>query len=366
MNNQIRRLLLRAEVTDGDSRLISHTLELGAGWARIQHDHPPRVGTSVGIKLSFPSLLEPIEARARVIAHEAATAPGAFGAMRVELSFANDGDRKKLEHLFARCDAGGQKPAVLRGLVVDDSVIVREIFSYTFRKRVRGGLASTIDMASDAEQAAAMLAKNRYDFVVVDQVLPGKSGSELVQDLRAEPRHAGTVVIGISVAGAEARDALHSAGADVYLNKPIEILDLCTTLHGLANKTPEPIAGPRKKVLVIDDSPMMLELAKEALQQAGFEAFVTSNLAEMEVIREREQPDLILLDVQMPEAYGDDVANVLRGLHKVTVPVLLFSILDEQELAARAQAAEVDGYVFKGAGLDEMVRRVKALIGDAE
>jgi DNA-binding NarL/FixJ family response regulator len=66
----------------------------------------------------------------------------------------------------------------------------------------------------------------------------------------------------------------------------------------------------------------------------------------------------------MPEAYGDDVANVLRGLHDVTVPVLLFSILDEQELAARAKAAEVDGYIFKGAGLDEMVRRIKALLGE--
>ena len=104
---------------------------------------------------------------------------------------------------------------------------------------------------------------------------------------------------------------------------------------------------------------MMLELAQDALQAAGFESFATSDLAEMGRLLEAERPDLILLDVQMPEAYGDDVANVLRGLRNVTVPVLLFSILDEQELASRAKAADVDGYIYKGAGLTEMVRRVR-------
>jgi len=43
--------------------------------------------------------------------------------------------------------------------------------------------------------------------------------------------------------------------------------------------------------------------------------------------------------------------------------VLLFSILDEAELAERAKAAAVDGYIYKGAGLAEMVRRVRALLG---
>jgi len=109
---------------------------------------------------------------------------------------------------------------------------------------------------------------------------------------------------------------------------------------------------------------MMLELAHDALESAGYQSFATSDLGEMERLLDAERPDLILLDVQMPEAYGDDVANVLRGLRHVTVPVLLFSILDEKELAERAKAAEVDGYIHKGAGLSEMIRRVKALLGD--
>jgi len=362
---RVHRLLLRAEVSDGTTTTVSHTLELSTRFARIQFDRPPPIGAEVGLVLSFPKLLRPLRVTGRVEAHEAATAPGAFGGFRAELLFADDAGRRALEALIARTDAAAAaRGASLRGLIVDDSLIVREILSYTFRRRTRVGPTSTIDVVADAEQAAERLAKERYDFAIIDQLLPGQSGAELVAAIRAQPRHAGLPIVGISVAGNEARDAFVAAGADLYLNKPMEVVDLCTTLQGLAVAEPGPAADARKKVLIVDDSPMMLELAHDALEAAGYRSLATSDLAEMSRLLEAEAPDLILLDVQMPEAYGDDVANVLRGLRNVTTPVLLFSILDEAELAERAKAAEVDGYIYKGAGLGEMVRRVKALLGD--
>jgi DNA-binding response OmpR family regulator len=367
VDGRTHRLLLRAEVTDGATTTVSHTLELSSSFARIQLDRPPPLGAHVGLVLSFPRLLRPVRADGCVVAHEAATAPGAFGGFRAELSFADAADRQALEALLVRSDAAAAaRGASLRGLVVDDSLIVREIFAYTFRRRTRVGPASSIDVAVDAEQAAELLAAGSYDFAIIDQLLPGRSGAELVAAIRAEPRHAGMPIVGISIAGAEARDAFAVAGVDVYLNKPMEVVDLCTTLQALAVKEIAPAPRARKKVLVVDDSPMMLELAHDALEGAGFQSFATSDLTEMGRLLEREKPDLILLDVQMPEAYGDDVANVLRGLRNVTVPVLLFSILDEKELSERAKAAEVDGYIYKGAGLTEMIRRVKALLGDEQ
>jgi DNA-binding response OmpR family regulator len=366
--NRAHRLLLRAEISDGTTTTVSHTIDLSATSARIQYDRPPPVGTRVDIVLSLRGLLAPVRVEGRVVEHQAATAPGAFCGFRAELTFADAADRGAVESLLHRCEAAAvARGASLRGLVVDDSVIVREIVSYTFRRRTRVGPASTLDLASDAEQALSLLAQHRYDFAIVDQLLPGKSGAELVSALRGDARHAEMTVVGISVAGAEARDALLAAGADLYLNKPMEVVDLCTTLQGLVGK-PAAAAAPapraRKKILVVDDSPMMLELSRDALEAAGYQPLPTSDLAEMGRLLERESPDLILMDVQMPEAYGDDVANVLRGLRNVTVPVLLFSILDEKELADRAKAADVDGYIYKGAGLTEMVRRVRALLGD--
>lgn len=367
VEKRTHRLLLRAEVSDGSATTVSHTLELSPSYARIQLDKPPPVGAHVEVVLSFPRLLEPVRAEANVVAHEAAAAPGAFGGLRAELSWRGETDRQRVTTLLSRSElTASSRGTGLRGLVVDDSLIVREIFSYTFRRRTRVGPASKIDVVADAEQASELLAKGQYDFLIVDQLLPGKSGSELVAAVRAEARHAGMPIVGMSVAGAEARDALLAAGSDLYLNKPMEVLDLCTTLQTLAVPAVPVAAGARKKILIVDDSPMMLELAHDALEAAGYQSLATSDLGEMGRLLESETPDLILLDVQMPEAYGDDVANVLRGLRNVTVPVLLFSILDEKELADRAKAAQVDGYIYKGAGLTEMVRRVKALLGDGQ
>lgn len=363
LEGRTHRLLLRAEVADGSATSVTHTTELSMSYARLQSDRPPPVGAQIRILLSFPRLLPPVHVDGKVVAHEAATAPGAFGGFRAELGFPDAAARQALAALLERTDAPPGRSSGLRGLVVDDSLIVREIFSYTFRRRTRVGPASSIDLAADAEQALELLGRAHYDFCIIDQLLPGKSGAELVAAIRAEAHHAGLPIVGISVAGAEARDAFLAAGVDLYLNKPMEVIDLCTTLQGLAARPAAPRA--RKKILVVDDSPMILELARDALETAGFEAFATSDLGEMGRLLERESPDLILLDVQMPEAYGDDVANVLRGLRHVTVPVLLFSILDEAQLAERARAAEVDGYIHKGAGLTEMVRRVRALVGEA-
>jgi DNA-binding response OmpR family regulator len=363
--SRAHRLLLRAEVDDGASTTVTHTVELSTAYARIQFDRPLAVGARVGIVLSLPKLLRPVRAEGTIEAHEAPTAPGAFGGFRAALSFGSDGDRAAIASLLSRSEAAAAgRGAPLRGLVVDDSLIVREIFSYTFRRRTRIGAASQVDVAADAEQALEGLAAATYDFAIVDQLLPGKSGAELVAAIRADARHNAIPIVGMSTAGAEARDALLAAGADLYLNKPMEVLDLCTTLQTLTVREDAAAVRARRKILVVDDSPMMLELVHDALETAGFAAFTTSDLGEMGRLIEAERPDLILLDVQMPEAYGDDVANVLRGLRHVTVPVLLFSIMDEAELADRAKAAAVDGYISKGAGLAEMVRRVKALLDD--
>jgi DNA-binding response OmpR family regulator len=120
--------------------------------------------------------------------------------------------------------------------------------------------------------------------------------------------------------------------------------------------------APRKKVLVFDDSPFVLELTQLALERAGFAVATAVDLASFEARLIAMAPDLILVDVQMPEAFGDDVASTLRGARDVRVPILLVSNLEELELQRRAYEADVDGWIPKSAGLQELVRRVKELL----
>ena len=121
-----------------------------------------------------------------------------------------------------------------------------------------------------------------------------------------------------------------------------------------------PVAA--KTILVLDDSPFVLEVARDALESAGFSVAVAVDLAAFQHARTTTSPDLILVDVQMPEAFGDDLASLLRGAHGVKTPILLVSNLEDGELARRACEAEVDGWISKREGVHALVRRVKEVL----
>jgi len=121
-------------------------------------------------------------------------------------------------------------------------------------------------------------------------------------------------------------------------------------------------APAEKTVLVLDDSPIVLETLAAALG-TRFQVRTAENLDQLEKELAAFKPDLFVLDVQMPEAFGDDVAGVLRIVRKLKAPMILFSSLDEQSLAARAAEAGVEGYVSKDAGVPALVERVVQLIG---
>lgn len=127
---------------------------------------------------------------------------------------------------------------------------------------------------------------------------------------------------------------------------------------------PEVGAGePRRpRVLIIDDSELVLDLLRAGFVEAGVEVHAATSLDQFEALRASLSPDLLLLDVQMPEAWGDDLATTLRGAYGVDVPILLMSSLPPEELEARAAAAGIDGWVSKRSGLDIVVGRVLELL----
>jgi DNA-binding response OmpR family regulator len=120
----------------------------------------------------------------------------------------------------------------------------------------------------------------------------------------------------------------------------------------------------RPRVLVIDDSALVLEVTRSALESAGFEVDIALDIASFEEKRRSIAPDVIVVDVQMPEAFGDDLASTLRGAYGVAVPILLLSTLPDEELATRALAADATGYVSKRDGLESLVARIQQVLGD--
>lgn len=117
-----------------------------------------------------------------------------------------------------------------------------------------------------------------------------------------------------------------------------------------------------KRVLLMDDSTLFLEVTSAGLRGAGFDVLCASDLETFSKAREI-KVDLVLMDVQMPEAFGDDIAMILRYAHELHMPIYLLSSLPDPELAARAKEAGIDGYISKTVGVDAIVQRVQAILG---
>ncbi|MFL5345450.1 MAG: response regulator [Hyalangium sp.] len=117
------------------------------------------------------------------------------------------------------------------------------------------------------------------------------------------------------------------------------------------------------RVLVIDDSPMLVELTVRALTAAGYQASGAMDLASLEQKLTEGPFALILMDVNMPEMFGDDVVEYLRSQKKVTSKLVLYSDIPEQDLATKARNSGADGYILKGGGLEAVLDGVIKLIG---
>ncbi|EAU68862.1 chemotactic response regulator [Stigmatella aurantiaca DW4/3-1] len=108
---------------------------------------------------------------------------------------------------------------------------------------------------------------------------------------------------------------------------------------------------------------MLVELTVRALTAAGYQASGAMDLASLEQKLAEGPFALILMDVNMPEMFGDDVVEYLRSQKKVTSKLVLYSDIPEAELATKARASGADGYILKGGGLEAVLEGVTRLIG---
>lgn len=354
------QLILRAELFHKGRSIVGHTMEVTPISALVRTDEPISAGDRLLARLSFPGLLEPFDVEGHVVSTHLPSATTPAGVTMV-LVFASEREeelfRQLVEHGTAPAEPQAQR-VMYRVLLVEDNATIRDVLLFEARRHFRGSRQLVLDLAEDAEQALAMLQTTSYHLAIVDHYLPGMSGAELVGRIRALPAVAGMPVVAMSVGGTAIRDGFLAAGADVYLDKPVGARDLFATLDRLLARLGE---TPRRRVLLVDDSGLFLELVGGALEEAGFHVLPAATLSEVDrMISAR--PDLVLMDVRMPEAYGDELAAMLRGMRNVQVPIYLLSSLGDDDLRRRAEQADVDGYISKDRGVAHLLERVRAIL----
>jgi CheY-like chemotaxis protein len=119
----------------------------------------------------------------------------------------------------------------------------------------------------------------------------------------------------------------------------------------------------KKTILIVDDEEDFCHFVKLNLEQTGsFEVLTASNGQDGIKIAERYQPDLILLDIIMPQMTGTQVAEVLRG-NKATkdIPIIFVTaIVKRGEVGSKDYQFGGNYFVFKPVKLDELLSEINA------
>ncbi len=119
----------------------------------------------------------------------------------------------------------------------------------------------------------------------------------------------------------------------------------------------------KKKILLLDDSTITLEMEKAVLEDRGYEVAVAANLIDFQAELDRFQPEVILTDLMMPDISGKDIVRVLKqDFHTERIPIILFSSKSDDELAEIAEQAGADGYLSKSHGIEKLGDMVDELV----
>lgn len=119
----------------------------------------------------------------------------------------------------------------------------------------------------------------------------------------------------------------------------------------------------RKKVLVVEDNKMNLELVTDILEARGYAVVQATNGTEALEIANSEQPDLILMDIQLPEMDGLEVTRLLKknmSTRDITVVALTAYAMRGDE--AKAREAGCSGYIAKPINTREFARVIDGFL----
>lgn len=118
----------------------------------------------------------------------------------------------------------------------------------------------------------------------------------------------------------------------------------------------------RKRILVIDDERSIRFLLREVLEDEGYHCLeAESAIKGMEMLDE-ENPDLIILDIQMPQMNGLEAVKKIRKING-DVPVLMLSAFSHMENVIENMGVNVQGFIPKPFDIDLLISRIKDEIG---
>ncbi|MBN1485597.1 MAG: response regulator [Chloroflexia bacterium] len=244
------------------------------------------------------------------------------------------------------------KPLIL---VVDDDPLARETLTDPLRQ---AGYA--VLTAPDGTAAIDLARQYRPQLVTLDLSMPGVDGRRLLPVFKEDPdlKDIPVLIVSSNISGGHT----HIPGAISALPKPIHRDIFIRTIEDILQTTEDGKPERGKLLLVDDEDDIRRPLALE-LTQRGYAVFELGEGSATEEAARYWEPDLILLDLRMPDAYGMDVLKQLKKDWRTNrIPVILVSVENRPDEKARGLQLGADDYVTKPFSIVELIARIEAAL----
>lgn len=122
----------------------------------------------------------------------------------------------------------------------------------------------------------------------------------------------------------------------------------------------------RARILLVDDEPFILSATAQLLRAAGHQVHTCEQWAGVATIVRNEDPDIVLLDYNMPSLKGDDLCKILkRNVMNPDMKIVIFSSESENDLVRITAECGADGYIRKNTAGHVLLQRIEQAVAVA-
>jgi signal transduction histidine kinase/DNA-binding response OmpR family regulator/HAMP domain-containing protein len=238
-----------------------------------------------------------------------------------------------------------------RVLVIDDDGTVRDLM-----RRVLSREGFDVVTAADGVEGLALARELRPTVITLDVLMNTLDGWSVLQQIRNDPVLANIPVIMLSILDEKHKG--FALGASAYLTKPVDRTRLSAALEPYKSK------GATPRALVVEDDDTTRELVRRLLVGEGWAVSAAANGREALERLRSERPNLILLDLLMPEMDGFEFLAKLRESPELaTTPVIIVTAADLSEEDRRRLQGGVEHVLEKAAyGQEELLAEIRGII----
>ncbi len=274
-------------------------------------------------------------------------------------------NKPKLSSVPSPCEQEptlGELPSIRQALIVEDSEPAAKHVA-----RYLSELSAAVHIHHQGEGTLEAALQFNPDVIILDILLPNISGWEVLAQLKANPATQHIPVLVISVV--DERSQALAMGASDYLLKPISRHQLQSALARILPKSSETpgqttlfVREPERQsplILLAEDNETNISTLMDYLQVQGYQLVLARNGLEAVHVAKQQKPDLILMDIQMPEMDGLEATRRIRDETELAnVPIIALTALAMPGDRDRCLAAGANDYLTKPVGMKKLVNTI--------